>query len=96
MKAPKAIVSDLVKLEDAKLVKVELPSVPMVNTPGLLAWAINGYKFKKDRKAMVRVFVDGYGLTVKCVNDLLSGKIPHTVEGNSVFFDYPEGQYKAA
>lgn len=93
MEAPKSIVSELVQ---TNLVRVELPSAPMVHTPGLLKWAINGYKFKKDRKAMVRVFVDGYGLTADCVNDLLSEKIPHTVEGNSVFFDYAEGKYLAA
>lgn len=92
LKAPKSIVSELVQ---TNLVKVELPSASMVHTPGLLAWAINGYKFPKDRKAMVRVFVDGYGLTAQCVNDLLSEKVPYTVEGDSVFFNYPEGEYKA-
>ena len=92
LKAPKPIVSELLQIN---LVKVELPSAPMVNTPGLLKWAINGYHFPKDRKAMIRVFVDGYGLTKQCVIDLLSGKTPHTVEGNSVWFEYAEGKYKS-
>jgi len=69
---------------------VELPSAPMVNTPGLLIWAINGYKFKKDRKTLVNVFVQGYNLTPEVVNDLLSGKIPYRIEGESVFFEYEE------
>ena len=92
MKAPKSIVSELVRLKP--MVRVELPSVPMVHTPGLLKWAINGYKSPKDRKAMIAVFVDGYSLTKQCAIDLLSEKIPHTVEEDSVFFDYPEGEYK--
>jgi hypothetical protein len=65
----------------------------VVHTPGLLKWAINGYKFKKDRKAMVRVFVDGYNLTPEAANDLLSERIPHRIEGGSVFFEYEAGKY---
>ena len=29
-----------------------LESTPMLNTAGLLRWAMNGYKFKKDRKGV--------------------------------------------
>ena len=90
MKSPKPIVSEL-----KPLVRVELPSSEWIHTPGVLAWAINGYKFPKDRKAMIAVFVKGYNLTKQCVIDLLSEKVPYTVEGDSVFFNYPEGEYKA-
>jgi hypothetical protein len=65
----------------------------MVNTPGILAWAINGYKFKKDRKAMRRVLAEGYDLTDKVADGLLSGKIPHRIEGDEVVFEV-EGNYR--
>jgi hypothetical protein len=42
------------------------------------------------------MYLKGMEVTADCVNDLLSEKIPHTVEGNSVFFDYAEGKYLAA
>ena len=32
-----------------------LQSTSMVNAPGMLRWAINGYKFKRDRKVMLDV-----------------------------------------
>ena len=37
-----------------------LESTPMLNTAGLLRWAMNGYKFKKDRKKLRRVFIEGF------------------------------------
>ena len=85
------------ELVQTNLVRVELPSAGGVHTPGILKWAINSYKQDpSSRRAMIRVLVDSYGLTKQCVIDLLSEKIPHTVEGNSVFFDYTEGKYLAA
>ena len=59
----------------------------MINTPSLLRWAINAYKSKKGRKAIVRIFTEGFGLTAKCVEDLLSGKITHKIEGENVIFE---------
>jgi hypothetical protein len=55
---------------------------------------MNGYKFKRDRKAMAAVFTEGFGLTDQCAHDLLSGKIPHTIQGDSVVFEYPSGQWR--
>jgi hypothetical protein len=76
------------------LVEVRLISTEMVNTPGILAWAINGYAFKKDRPALLKVLMDGYRLTKKCATDLLSKTISYTIgEDNSVIFQYEEGQY---
>ena len=90
------------ELVQTNLVRVELPSAAGVDTPEILKSMIAHYKVAKElfdgevkRKTMIRVFVDGYGLTEQCVIDLLSEKIPHTVEGNSVFFDYTEGEYLA-
>jgi len=76
-----------------ELVQVRLTSKSGVHTPGMVAWAINGFKFPKDRKAMLRVFVDGFNLTKQAATDLLSEKIPHMVEGDAVVFTYEAGKY---
>jgi hypothetical protein len=59
-----------------------LLSTSWINTPGVLRWAINGYKFKKDRRKLANVFIEGFGLDPELVHDLLSEKIPwKEVEG---------------
>jgi hypothetical protein len=58
--------------------KFNLQSTPMIHTPGILKWAMNGYHFKKDRKKLREVF-KAYGLSNNCVHDLLSGKIPYEI-----------------
>jgi hypothetical protein len=71
---------------------VKLLSVEMLDTPSLLRWAINGYRFKRDRAKLRRVFTDGYGLTDLCADDLLSGRVPFTVEDGHAVFEYEEGK----
>lgn len=71
-----------------------LGSVGMLNTPGLLAWAMNGYKFKRDRPALLNVFTSGWphdsdnpnNPTEEAFDQLLKGEIPFTVENNAVVF----------
>lgn len=59
----------------------------LVHAPGVVAWAINGYAFKRDRRALRRVIVDGWpGIPEKAVHQLLSGSVPHAVEGDTVVF----------
>lgn len=73
------------------LTKFRLLSAPAVDTPRLLAWATKVYRTgnKKERKAVIRVFVEGFNLTEKCVKDLLDKKVPYDVsEDNCVVFDY--------
>jgi len=77
----------------AKKTEVRLMSAPMINTAGILKWAINGYQHPNDRKAMVRVLAEGYNLTNKVAEGLLSGAIPHRIEGEEVVFEV-EGRYK--
>lgn len=36
----------------------KLGSSALVHAPGLIAWAINGYAFPKDRDTILRVVVD--------------------------------------
>ena len=68
--------------------QVCLQSAKMLNTPGLLRWAINGYKFPRDRRNLRRVFVEGFGLPDKIVHRLLLGTIPHNIVGEEVHFEY--------
>lgn len=61
-----------------------LGSNPMFFTPGVLRWAMAGYNFPDQRKTMVKLFVDGFNLPKGVAEGLLSGKIPHRVEGDVV------------
>lgn len=65
-----------------------LRSSDWVHTPGMLAWAINGYHFEKDRKYLRNVFVKGWNLPAKVADALLSGKVPYVVndENGAVTF----------
>lgn len=61
-----------------------LGSNQMVSAPGIIRWAINGYKFKRDRKKMVNVMKSWDGLTDAQWAKVLTGEIPHTIEGDVV------------
>lgn len=63
-----------------------LGSSEMFYAPGMIAWAINGAKFEKDRPQMVRVISDGWGIPKAAALALLTGKVPHTIEGDTVVF----------
>lgn len=70
-----------------------LESTPMLNTPGLLRWAINGYRFKRDRKVLRAVFTEGFQhphLTDTVVDRLLKGELPYKVENESVVIELPD------
>lgn len=72
-----------------------LASAPMINTPGLVVWAINGYKFAKDRENILAVFTEGYQAENAPTRDdwdaLFSGRVPYTVDcNNAVIFSVYE------
>jgi hypothetical protein len=67
---------------------VRLCSAPMIHTPGVIAWAKNGYQLPRDRKNMVRIITESFGLTPECAHDLLSGRVEYTVNEDTVEFDY--------
>jgi len=64
-----------------------LGSNDLVHAPGVIAWAINGYAFRKGRKALRRVIIDGWpGVPDAAAHRLLSGAVSHVVEGDTVVF----------
>ncbi|WP_170565712.1 hypothetical protein [Ruegeria atlantica] len=63
----------------------------LVNTPGLIARAINGYAFSKDRDAMVNVISGTFPeLPKPAVRQLLSKAVPYTLEDETVVFSVDE------
>lgn len=69
---------------------VALGSCEMVSAPGIMAWAINGYAFKRDRKAMINVMKSGWpdaGLTDKEWGKVLSREIPYRIEDGKVVIE---------
>ena len=67
-----------------------LASTEMVHALGILRWAINGYKFKRDRKAMLSVVKAWPGPTDVQWDLVLSEKVPYTVEGDVVVLTFDE------
>lgn len=68
-----------------------LGSNELVHAPGVVAWAINGYAFKRDRAVLRRVIVDGWpGVPDAVAHQLLSGSIPHSIEGDAVVVAIPD------
>ena len=66
-----------------------LGSSPMVHTPGIIAWAINGYHFEADRPQLLKVLTEGFPTVPKeAFESLLRGKTPYTVEDETVIFTY--------
>lgn len=64
-----------------------LGSNELIHAPGVVAWAINGYHFKRDRAVLRRVIVDGWpGVPDHAAHQLLSGAAPHHVDGDTVIF----------
>ena len=55
--------------------------------PGVVRWAINGAKFDKDRPQMVKVIADGWNVPKQAAAALVTGKVPYTVEDETVVFE---------
>ncbi len=64
-----------------------LGSSPIIATPGIIAWAINGYAFEADRPNILKVITEGFpSVPADAIEQLLSEKVPFTVEGETVVF----------
>ncbi len=70
----------------------QLGSSALVHAPGLIAWAINGYAFPRDRDAILCVVVDTWPtLANHDARLLLSGECPYRIEGDTVVFSIADG-----
>jgi len=63
-----------------------LASSSLVHTPGLIAWAVNGYKFPKDRPRLLEIVSSTWNLPRKATEALLSEKVKYTVHNETVIF----------
>ncbi len=64
-----------------------LLSTDMVHTPGIIAWAINGYAFDRDRQNMVQVIASTFPtVPAPAIEKLLSKAVPHAIEADAVVF----------
>lgn len=68
------------------MVQHRLGSNSMCHAPGIVAWAINGYKFKKDRETILNVIL-AWDVPEQVAKDLLSEKISYTVEDETVVIE---------
>jgi hypothetical protein len=63
-----------------------LGSTEFVHAPGLVAWAINGAHFRKDRAAMINVIEKTWSIPHIAAFALVTGEVPYTVENDAVVF----------
>jgi hypothetical protein len=63
-----------------------LGSAPMIYAPGLVAFAINGARFKKDRQQMINLIANGWGVPFGAAVKLVKGQVPYTIEDETVVF----------
>lgn len=68
-----------------------LQSSSLVHTPGIIAWAINGYAFPRDRATMVQVIAATFpAVPSAAIEQLLSKAVSYTVEAETVVFSVEE------
>ena len=78
------------------MAEYRLGSSSLVHTPGLIAWAINGYHFEEDRPQLLGVIAATYpDVPRKALEQVLLRKIDYRVEGETVVFTV-EGDHASA
>ncbi|GAA5666032.1 hypothetical protein Brsp07_04541 [Brucella sp. NBRC 14130] len=63
-----------------------LGSSDFAHAPGLIAWAINGYAFKKDQTTLRKIVADTWGIPGDIAHKLLSKEISYKIEDEKVVF----------
>ena len=64
-----------------------LGSSPMCHTPGIIAWAQNGYAFEDDRPQLLNIVCGMFpDIPPDHIDRLLTKQVPHTVDGETVEF----------
>ena len=64
-----------------------LGSSPAVYAPGVIAWAINGAAFPKDRAAMIRVVHTAWNVPKVAARKLVTKQVTYTIEDETVVFE---------
>ncbi len=70
-----------------------LGSRPLVQAPGVIAWAINAFAFPRDRAVVTETWP---GLEEAHARLLLSRDLPYRLEGDTIVLDVPETNDPAA
>lgn len=70
------------------MTEYRLGSSGLINAPGMVRWAINGAKFKRDRATMANIIAQGWGVPEDAAMALVTEKVSHTVEGETVSFTF--------
>lgn len=63
-----------------------LASADFVHAPSMIAFAINGAKFKKDRQKMINLVAKGWNIPFQAAIALVKEKVPFTIVGETVVF----------
>lgn len=72
-----------IKKSKAELKEYRLGSNPGISAPGTVRWAINGYKFPKDRKVVLAV-VMAWPIPKAAAIKLLTEEVPYKVTEDEV------------
>jgi len=68
-----------------------LQSSGLAHAPGIVAWAINGAHFKRDRAKMIDVISKTWSIPKEDASQLVLEKVPYTVtDDNCVTFNTGE------
>ena len=74
-----------------------LASSSIVHTPGVIAWAINGYAFEADRPQLLKTVSATFSqVPVEAIEQLLSATVPYSVEGETVVFSAKTSEPQAS
>ncbi|KEP67796.1 hypothetical protein DL1_20375 [Thioclava dalianensis] len=64
-----------------------LGSSSAVHTPGIIAWAINGYSFVQDQPRLLDVISSTFPTVPReAIHELLSKEVPYKIDGETVVF----------
>lgn len=69
------------------MTEYRLGSSPAVHTPGIIAWALNGYYFEDDRPQLLDVIASTFPTVPRAhLEQVLLRRIDYRVEGETVVF----------
>lgn len=70
--------------------QLRLGSAPMMNAPGMLQWARNGYRFGEDKDVFIEVMMCWDYVTRGIAIDILENNVSVEIEGDTIVVTYEE------